>query len=1343
MTGKWEFWIDRGGTFTDIVALCPNGHLRVHKLLSENPDFYDDAPMQGIRELMGIGNHDPIPTDEIAAIKMGTTVATNALLERKGEPTVLVITAGFGDALRIGYQNRPNIFARQIILPEMLYGAVVEVKERIDATGQILEPLDEIKARQDLTAAFDQGFRACAVVLLHSYRQPIHEERLGQIAAEVGFSQVSISHRVSPLMKLIRRGDTTVADAYLSPILHRYVAQVNDALYNHSLSGTVNHDMAEPGANSEPSGIESGTESKMELLFMQSNGGLTDSKNFHGRNSILSGPAGGVVGAVKAAAEAGFSKVIGFDMGGTSTDVMHYAGTYERAQETEIAGVRLSVPMMAVHTVAAGGGSLLSFEGGRYRVGPESAGANPGPACYRRGGDLTVTDCNVMVGKIRPEFFPKIFGVSGQEALDTAIVKEKFIALGQQIQEINGHRFKAPEEIAAGFLAVAIEKMALAIKKISVQRGYDITQYVLCAFGGAGGQHACLLAENLGITQILIHPYAGVLSAYGIGLADRRSLREKAINALFTEEQLSIIDEMIPELIKSGIGELGNELESQLEPELDQLADKNITVSVVLFLRYEGTETSLAIPWQSWIFCRNSHANHGDHSYFTELFGQIYHDFSELHQERYGFAFPERQLVMEKLTVELIKQQSINIDLATQQHKHQSSNAAQAIANVPIYSQGEWHNAPVYQREQLTPQDCIDGLAVILDPTGTNIIENGWKARVNHQGSLVIKYDKKRSQERDQRNYDINLQTALDQDSNSLLIDPIQLEIFKHRFQSIAEQMGFTLQNTSASVNIRERLDFSCAIFDRRGDLVANAPHIPVHLGSMGECVKSLISRMGIDPELLNNTSLTNDSSALKPGDVFATNNPYSGGTHLPDITVITPVFIKASIMEDSTTQELPYNALPDFYVASRGHHADIGGITPGSMPPHSQHINEEGILFDHFQLVAQGVFQESNLIAHLQNNPYPARNISQNIADLQAQIAANNTGTRELINLVREYGLGTVHNYMTFIQDNAAQAVRQAIYKLTITETNSSPSIERSKDQMQRFTERFPKISYQPYGFSKTCTVTMDDGSHIKVTITLDHLKRTGIIDFTGTSPQQNNNLNAPFAVVKAAVLYVFRSLVDDDIPLNAGCLVPLTIIVPEGSLLNPSYPAAVVAGNVETSQMIVNALYGALGVLASAQGTMNNFTFGNESYQYYETICGGSGAGANFHGTDAVHTHMTNSRLTDPEVLESRFPVRVESFRIRQGSGGAGAFHGGCGVVRQIRFGAAMNASILSNQRIYGPFGLQGGHDGEKGRNWWQKNDGSVIELPSTTNITVAVGDLLVIETPGGGGFGAVIEN
>jgi len=1342
MTGKWEFWIDRGGTFTDIVALCPNGHLRVHKLLSENPDFYTDAPMQGIRELMGIGNHAPIPIHEIAAIKMGTTVATNALLERKGEPTVLVTTAGFGDALRIGYQNRPDIFARQIILPEMLYGAVVEVKERIDATGQILEPLDEIKARQDLAAAFNQGFRACAVVLLHSYRQPIHEERLGQIAAEVGFSQVSISHRVSPLMKLIRRGDTTVADAYLSPILHRYVAQVNDALYSQNLSTSVNHDIAKPGVNSELAGMESVTESGMELLFMQSNGGLTDSKNFHGRNSILSGPAGGVVGAVKASAEAGFGKVIGFDMGGTSTDVMHYAGTYERAQETEIAGVRLSVPMMAVHTVAAGGGSLLSFEGGRYRVGPESAGANPGPACYRRGGDLTVTDCNVMVGKIRPEFFPKIFGVSGQEDLDAAIVKAKFIALDQQIQGVNGHRFQAPEEIAAGFLAVAIEKMALAIKKISVQRGYDITQYVLCAFGGAGGQHACLLAENLGITQILIHPYAGVLSAYGIGLADRRSLRERAINALFTEAQLSIIDKMIPELINSGIGELGNELvnqelANQLEFELEQLEDKNIAVSVVLFLRYEGTETSLDIPWQGWISHRNSHYNNGDQSYFRELFAIIYHDFTKLHQERYGFAFPERQLVIEKLTVELIKQQSINIDLATQHRTHQFNNVAQAIANVPIYSQGEWHNAPVYQREQLTPQDCINGLAIILDETGTNIIENHWKARVNDQGHLVINYDKKSNSKYAQQDFDVNLKTSLDKDSDGLLIDPIQLEIFKHRFQSIAEQMGFTLQNTSASVNIRERLDFSCAIFDRRGDLVANAPHIPVHLGSMGECVKSLISRLGIDSELLNDTSLTNNSLFLKPGDVFATNNPYSGGTHLPDITVITPVFIKASIIE-----ELPYNALPDFYVASRGHHADIGGITPGSMPPHSQHIDEEGILFDHFQLVAQGIFQESNLIAHLQNNPYPARNISQNIADLKAQIAANNTGTRELINLVREYGLGTVHNYMTFIQDNAAQAVRQAIHKLTITETNSSQNLERSRDQMQRFTERFPKINYRRYGFSKTCTVTMDDGSQIKVTVTLDHLKRTGIIDFTGTSPQQNNNLNAPFAVVKAAVLYVFRSLVDDDIPLNAGCLVPLTIIVPEGSLLNPTCPAAVVAGNVETSQMIVNALYGALGILASAQGTMNNFTFGNESYQYYETICGGSGAGADFHGTDAVHTHMTNSRLTDPEVLEARFPVRVESFSIRQGSGGAGAFHGGCGVVRQIRFNAAMNASILSNQRIYGPFGLQGGHDGAKGRNWWQKNDGSVIELPSTTNITVAAGDLLVIETPGGGGFGAVVE-
>ncbi len=969
-----------------------------------------------------------------------------------------------------------------------------------------------------------------------------------------------------------------------------------------------------------------------------------------------------------------------------------------------------------------------------------------------------------MVGKIRPEFFPQIFGVSGQEPLDTAIVTAKFLSLGAQIQQSHHQRFQSPEAIAAGFLAVAIEKMALAIKKTSLQRGYDITQYVLCAFGGAGGQHACLLAENLGITQILIHPYAGVLSAYGIGLAERRSLREKAINNPFTITQLLDIDTMIPDLISAGIGELGISATQWAKSlEINSLS-ANIVIDVVIFLRYEGTETSLGIPWRGWSDhnheIRHSEINHNSvqTNYFAALFDQIYAEFSSSHQERYGFIFPERKLVVEKLTVELIRPQTTDINLENQNLSNHaqsmSQSVVQPIANVPIYSCNQWHNAPVYQRDHLTTQDCIDGLAIILDQTGTNIIEPHWQARVNSQGHLLITYTKSTENKQNDQT-DSAAVTKLESTKNNTEIDPIQLEIFKHRFQSIAEQMGFTLQNTSASVNIRERLDFSCAIFDCHGDLVANAPHIPVHLGSMGECVKSLIDKMGgaspfpantLTNSFNENPSL-NHQERIKIGDVFATNNPYGGGTHLPDITVITPIFITnhTDHIADHTDKKFDQYATPDFYVASRGHHADLGGITPGSMPAHSQHIAQEGILFDHFQLVDQGIFQEANLIDHLQNNPYPARNISQNIADLKAQIAANNTGAKELTALVQEYGLKTVHNYMNFIQENAAQAVRQAIYKLA-TANSSSLQSEQLENVKKSITDTsvtdFLRLEKQRYQFAKTCTVTMDDNSQIKVTITLDHLQKSAIIDFTGTSPQQNNNLNAPLAVVKAAVLYVFRSLVDDDIPLNAGCLVPLTIIVPEGSLLNPVHPAAVVAGNVETSQMIVNALYGALGVLASAQGTMNNLTFGNESYQYYETICGGSGAGPDFHGTDAVHTHMTNSRLTDPEVLETRFPVRLTSFCIRQGSGGAGTFRGGCGVVRQIQFNTAMNVSILSNHRVYTPFGLQGGEDGATGRNWCQKHDGSIMELPSTTNLSVAAGDLLVIETPGGGGFGAVNE-
>ncbi|MBW4524671.1 MAG: hydantoinase B/oxoprolinase family protein [Phormidium tanganyikae FI6-MK23] len=1186
-TNQWQFWIDRGGTFTDIVAQRPDGSIAIHKLLSENPERYTDAAIQGIRELLGVEQDQPIPSDQIAVVKMGTTVATNALLERKGDRTLLLITKGFRDALRIGYQNRPNIFAQHIVLPEMLYEQVIEVEERYSAQGEELCPLlitDDFL--RSLQSAYDAGIRACAIVLLHGYRYPNHEQQLSAIVQNIGFTQLSLSHAVSPLMKLVSRGDTTVVDAYLSPILRRYVEQVSAAL-------------------------------SAELMFMQSNGGLVEAQRFQGKDSILSGPAGGIVGAVKTSAIAGFDRIIGFDMGGTSTDVSHFSGQYERTFETEIAGVRLRSPMMAIHTVAAGGGSILQFDGSRYRVGPDSAGADPGPACYRRGGPLTITDCNVMVGKLQAEFFPAVFGQVGNLPLDGAIVQQQFTDLAAEIQAKTGNS-RTPEQVAEGFLAIAIDKMATAIKQISIQRGYDVTDYTLCCFGGAGGQHACLIAEALGMSRIFIHPYAGVLSAYGMGLADVRSLKERAIETVLTEP-------LIP----------------TLEQQFESLAPQNFTAVQVLktvHLKYAGTDTTLPIEFGT--------------------FDAICDHFNQTYTQRYGFTMSGKSLIVEAISVEVIHPAAMPRETI---QKSERTSALTPTAIVPIYMKGNWHQAPVYQREQLQPGDRILGAALIIESTGTNVIEPGWSAEIAAQNHLVL----------DRQEKSAGLRTI----ELSETPDPVLLEIFNNLIRAIAEEMGITLQNTSYSVNIKERLDFSCAIFDQSGQLIANAPHIPVHLGSMSESVKSLIEAKG---------------TQIRPGDVYVSNNPYNGGTHLPDITVITPVFVS--------------DAAPSFYVASRGHHADIGGITPGSMPPNSTSIDQEGILFDNFQLVHRGQFLEAELLDRLTATLYPVRNVQQNIADLQAQIAANARGAQELQQMAYRYRLETVQTYMQHIQDNAEESVRQAI---TVLQNGSF-------------------------------TYPMDDGTQIRVNIEIDQANRSAIVDFTGTSPQQPNNLNAPLAICKAVVLYVFRTLVKDDIPLNAGCLKPLEIIVPEGCLLNPRYPAAVVAGNVETSQAIANTLYGALGILAAAQGTMNNFTFGNEQYQYYETICGGSGAGATFNGTDAVQTHMTNSRLTDPEVLEWRFPVLVDRFAIRPDSGGKGKHSGGNGVMRQIRFREAMSAAILSGHRRIPPFGLSGGESGEVGRNWIKRNTGKIEAIESKAEVQMQPGDVFVIETPGGGGFG-----
>ena len=1200
-TQGWQFWVDRGGTFTDVVGRAPDGRLVSHKVLSENPERYRDAAIQGVREILDLDRDAAIPAERIDAVKMGTTVATNALLERKGDRTVLAVTQGFRDALRIAYQNRPLLFTRHIELPELLYEQVVEVDERMSAQGEVLRPLDAEAARRALQVAFDDGIRALAIVLLHGYRYTEHERLLADVAREIGFTQISVSHEVSPLMKFVSRGDTTVVDAYLSPILRRYVDQVAGQL-------------------------TTGAAKAVRLLFMQSNGGLTDAQAFQGKDSILSGPAGGIVGGVRTAAMSGFHRIITFDMGGTSTDVAHYDGEYERAFETQVAGVRMRAPMMQIHTVAAGGGSILHFDGARYRVGPDSAGANPGPACYRRGGPLAVTDANVMLGRIQPEFFPKVFGPDADQALDAEAVRHAFSELSEDIRAQTGDT-RSPAEVAEGFRRIAVENMANAIKKISTQRGYDVTEYTLNCFGGAGGQHACDIADTLGMTRIFVHPLAGVLSAFGMGLADLRLMKEQAVEGRL-DDCLDDLPGIFADLARQGRADM---LAQGLHEDLIEVLEK-------VHLRYEGTDTALIVDQGTR--------------------GQVVERFERAYEQRFGFLMKEKALLVEAVSVEVIGATETAEDPLRPAIERAAAAAPKAVK--PMYCSGAWQDTPVFERGDLGVGDLIDGPAIIIEPTSTTVVDPGWRVEINPRDHLVL-----------------TRVVALERDKAvGTQVDPVMLEIFNNLFMSIAEQMGSTLENTAYSVNIKERLDFSCALFTPEGNLVANAPHMPVHLGSMSESIKAVIRQ---------------NAGQIAPGDVYMLNAPYNGGTHLPDITVITPVF-------DAGEKEIL------FYVASRGHHADVGGLTPGSMPPDSHTVEEEGVLIDNFKLVERGRFLEAETRALLASGPYPARNPDQNIADLQSQIAANTKGVQELNRVVAHFGLDVVHAYMGHVQDNAEEQVRRVLDRLS----------------------------------DGHFVYPQDDGSQIAVTIAIDKEARSARIDFTGTSDQRPNNFNAPTAVCRAAVLYVFRTLVDDEIPMNEGCLKPLEIVIPEGSMLNPKYPAAVVAGNVETSQAITDCLYGATGVLAAAQGTMNNLTFGNATYQYYETIAGGSGAGPDFDGTDAVHTHMTNSRLTDPEVLEWRFPVLLDLFEVRHGSGGAGRHHGGNGTRRRIRFLEPMTASILSSHRAVPNFGVDGGVPGAMGRNAVIRADGAVEELGGTDKAEMAVGDVFLVETPGGGGYG-----
>ena len=1200
----WRFWIDRGGTFTDVVARNPEGKLKVHKLLSEDPSRYTDAAVHAIGALMAEAGAPGAVRD----LKMGTTVATNALLERRGEPTLLLVNSGYADALLIGYQNRPDLFALEIRRPPALYADVLEAEGRIDADGRELAPLDAGALLDGLKAARGRGLLSVAVCFMHAWRNPEHELQAGRLAEQAGFEQVSLSHEVSPLIKLVSRGDTTLVDAYLSPVLRRYIRGLS-------------------------AGLKSERIAPRNLAFMQSNGGLVEAGRFRGKDAILSGPAAGVVGAVRTARQAGHEKLICFDMGGTSTDVALYAGGYEYVTHNEIAGVRLRAPMLKVHTVAAGGGSVLRYKSGRFLSGPLSAGANPGPACYRNGGPLTVTDANLVLGRIHPRMFPRVFGEDGRQPLDEQASREGFTKLAGEVFEDSGRRMSV-EEAAEGFLRVTINQMASAIEKISVQRGENPAEFALCSFGGAGGQHACAIAEELGMDTVLLHPLAGVLSALGLGLAPLRAYRQEALEASLDAEAV--------ERMKAAFARLADEcrrelVEADIEP-------GNLSFEYVAEIRVRDSDNTLPVSAE------------GGNAGLADLRRQ----FSEAHRARFGIEPPGAALVVEAIRVQASGDTGEEYRWEPGNDPDPSQEPRPAFTAKTVYGGAE-HDTPAYRRRDLGPGHSITGPAIISEDHATTVVPPGWQASARPGGHLVLA--RLARQDRIEATGDVP--------------DPVLLEVFNNRFMHIAEQMGAVLENTAHSVNIKERLDFSCALFDSSAELVANAPHMPVHLGSMDASVKAV---------------LTARKSGPRPGEAYLVNAPYNGGTHLPDLTVVSPVFLENA-------------EAADFFVASRAHHADIGGITPGSMPPDSRHIDEEGVLFDNFLLVSGGRLEEARLNAALTGGPWPARNPACNLADIKAQLAANAKGASELKALVGHYGASTVRSYMIHVRDNAEESVRRVIDRL----------------EDGRF------------------ECTMDGDERIVVDIRIDRRRREAVIDFSESSGQSEGNFNAPSPICRACVLYVFRSLVGADIPMNSGCMKPLRIILPEGSLLNPRWPAAVVAGNVETSQCVVDTLYGALGVMAAAQGTMNNVTFGNDRYQYYETVCGGSGAGPEFDGASAVHTHMTNSRLTDPEVLELRFPVLLREFRLRSGSGGSGRHSGGDGALRRIEFLQPMELAILSNRRRTAPFGLAGGGDGSPGRARVLRSIGGVTELTARDRTRVEPGDQFMIETPGGGGYGA----
>ncbi|HEY0647223.1 hydantoinase B/oxoprolinase family protein [Phenylobacterium sp.] len=1208
MDRRCAFWIDRGGTFTDVIGRWSDGEEVSLKLLSASPSYPDPA-VEAMRRILDVPPGAPFPAARVEVIKMGTTVATNALLERRGAKTLFVTTEGFADALLIGDQTRPELFALNIDKPAPLYAGVVEAVERLAADGSVVAGLDEAALREKLEAAVAQGFTSAAIAFLHADLNPAHERRAGELARAAGFAFVALSSEVSPLPRFVPRAETTVADAYLTPVLQAYVRQVADAV---------------AGA---------------PLYFMTSAGGLVRAEAFRGRDAVVSGPAGGVVGVARTAAQAGAGAVLGFDMGGTSTDVCRFAGRLERRDAAKVAGVKLRSPMLDVETVAAGGGSILAFDGMRARAGPASAGADPGPACYGRGGPAAVTDANLMLGRLDPRFFPLVFGPRGDAALDPAASQARLDVLAQAMGA------ESIEAAAEGFVAVAVEQMAQAVRRISTERGFDPREHGLVAFGGAAGQVACQTAEALGVSEVLCPRYGSVLSAWGIGQARVTALRQAGVETPLAGG--------LP-VAKAALAGL----EAAVRADMAAQGAEAGEIRRTLRLRYDGADAELPVALSDAATAKAA--------------------FETAHQRLFGFVEPDRTILIAAVEAEAfpplhgeggersetggqVRGQSAGL---TEPAPHFSTPTASPSApphegegKVRMFALGRWHQAPVIGAEALT---SVDGPALVVRSDTQVAVLPGWRATADADG--LIRLSRAAAAQRQA--------IALDKP------DPVTLELFNRRFMGVAEAMGAALERTAHSVNIKERLDFSCALFDTDGGLVANAPHMPVHLGSMGASVRAVRDR---HPD-------------LKPGQAFALNNPYAGGTHLPDITVVMPVFMAEADAEAS------------FYVAARGHHADVGGIQPGSMPPFSKTIDEEGVMLDALPIMRGGRFLEAETRAALASGQWPARAPDRNLADLKAQVAACQAGGAAVADMIRSYGADAVARYMGFVQQNAAEAVRRAVGKLSDGEAR----------------------------------VFMDGGGEIAVCTTVDAEARAAVLDFTGSGDQLASNFNAPSAIVDAAALYVFRTLVDDDIPLNAGCLEPLRILTRPGSMLAPRPPAAVVAGNVETSQHVVDALYSALGVMANSQGSMNNFTFGDDQRQYYETICGGAGATADRDGASAVHTHMTNSRLTDPEILERRFPVRVEHFGVRHGSGGEGLRRGGDGARRRIRFLAPMEAALLSSRRDHAPQGLAGGGPGLPGRQRLIAASGAVSELPGCFSVTVELGDTIEIETPGGGGFG-----